>query len=253
MSDIKKALANWIPGDVHSLKWLEEFGVTQSSAGFYWRKGVLQKVAAGLYAVVGHPLNWESAVRVLQKEMGLNVHVGGLSSLGLQGKAQYGVLSDNPPMRLVFSENSNVPKWLRLEDTWGVRFRIKKSKLINGDQCLIDYGDKNSIKIASKYQAILEFINGANLQYSFEEVKNHVEFLRSSRGEKFQKVLEKCSSVKVKRVFLYVSELLEMPYFKDIDISKIDLGSGARKIIENGEFDNKYKITVERKEDDNPF
>ncbi len=60
-----------------------------------------------------------------------------------------------------------------------------------------------------------------------------------------QKLLEDCTSVKVKRVFLYLSEKLNQSYFARLNLSKIDLGKGKRQIVKNNaQFDKKYQITV---------
>ena len=68
-----------------------------------------------------------------------------------------------------------------------------------------------------------------------------------------QKILEECQSVKVKRVFLYISEKLDLPYFRKLKFNQLDLGSGKRVVVEGGSLDKKYNITVDRKEEENPF
>ncbi len=253
MVKIHRVLSKWVPGDVHSLKWFKQFGVTQSEVFNYWKKGVFTKIASGIYALPDEPLRWESAVDILQKELGLEVHVGGVNALELQGFAQYPMMGKRPPMRLIFTKKTNIPKWLN-HSGWNVEFVTSTSKLIKGDQSLQGFkAEQKEIKISSIEQAILEYIFHSRIGSSFEEVINHLEFLQSARSAEFQKLLEKCSSVKVKRVFLYVSEKIKMPFFKHLDLSRIDLGSGTRTIIKGGEVNKKYNITVEKSIDDNPF
>ena len=48
----------------------------------------------------------------------------------------------------------------------------------------------------------------------------------------------------VKRLFLYLAEKAKHEWFNHLDLSNIDLGSGKRKIVEEGALDEKYKITV---------
>ena len=59
--------------------------------------------------------------------------------------------------------------------------------------------------------------------------------------------MEKCESVKVKRVLLYLAEKLQLPFLKKINLKKIDLGKGKRVVCKSGVFDPKYSITVPRK------
>ena len=62
--------------------------------------------------------------------------------------------------------------------------------------------------------------------------------------KKVQEFLSNCHSIKVKRLFLYLAEKAKHEWFNHLDLSNIDLGSGKRKIVENGALDEKYKITV---------
>jgi hypothetical protein len=56
-------------------------------------------------------------------------------------------------------------------------------------------------------------------------------------------LLERCSSFKVKRVFLYLAEKLELPFFSKLKLDTIDLGSGKLVIVKGGYWNNKYQIT----------
>ena len=101
--------------------------------------------------------------------------------------------------------------------------------------------------------AIIELIENFDLSNSLETVANYMESLTTLRSYVLQEVLEECQSLKVKRVFLYVSEKLNLPYFKRLDLNKIDLGSGKRVVVKGGSLDKKYQITVDRTSEENPF
>jgi tRNA-binding EMAP/Myf-like protein len=58
--------------------------------------------------------------------------------------------------------------------------------------------------------------------------------------------LEKCNSVRAKRVFLYVASTVNHNWYKKLDESKIDLGKGTRQIVVGGEYIKKYDICVPR-------
>ena len=58
-------------------------------------------------------------------------------------------------------------------------------------------------------------------------------------------LLETCRSVKVKRLFLYLSERNELPWLKDLELDKVNLGSGKRVISKNGKYNAKYQISVQ--------
>ena len=65
-----------------------------------------------------------------------------------------------------------------------------------------------------------------------------------------QDLLERCSSVKVKRVFLFLAEKLELPFFLKLKLDDVDIGSGKRVIVKGGKYDAKYLITVPREDDE---
>lgn len=81
------------------------------------------------------------------------------------------------------------------------------------------------------------------MRYSFETVENYMNGLLGLRSDLLQSLLENCSSVKAKRVFLYLAEKLNYDYLKKLDLSKIDLEKGKRQIIlKNSQYDKKYQI-----------
>lgn len=59
-----------------------------------------------------------------------------------------------------------------------------------------------------------------------------------------QNLLENFSSIKVKRLFLFLAEHMGHKWFKYLDLEKIDLGSGARSVFKDSVFNAKYQITI---------
>ena len=68
--------------------------------------------------------------------------------------------------------------------------------------------------------------------------------LTTLRPKLVQQLLEECSSIKAKRLFLYMAEKSDHQWFKHLDMSRIDLGKGDRLITENGRYIGKYGITI---------
>ena len=78
----------------------------------------------------------------------------------------------------------------------------------------------------------------------FEDASLEMENLATLRPELVQSLLEKCSSIKVKRLFMYMAEKHGHSWLSDLNVSKIDTGKGKRMIVPKGRFDRKYMITV---------
>ena len=64
------------------------------------------------------------------------------------------------------------------------------------------------------------------------------------KPKEFQKLLENCSSIKVKRLFLYIAEKIGHSWFKRLDLTKINLGKGVREITKGGSYNSKYNIII---------
>ena len=71
-----------------------------------------------------------------------------------------------------------------------------------------------------------------------------MEMLYRLRLNIVQQLLDSCSSIKVKRLFLYLSEKCDHPYFHELDLTSIDLGSGKVVIAPGGKYHAKWKISL---------
>ena len=144
------------------------------------------------------------------------------------------------------SSRANYPAWFKNYE-WDVEIDFRTSSFLSTKPGLglHDYDCGSfSIKISCLERAILELLTLVPQVHDFEYAEQHMETLMSLRPKMLQKLLQACSSVKVKRLFLYLAERLEMPWFKELKLNKIDLGHGKRVLLKSGRLDSKYKITV---------
>ena len=257
-SKINQILLEWLPHDVHSLHWMAKRKVPRGLVQFHYENGLLDRIGPGIYKRTGEDADWSGAVRLLQEELSKSLHVSGKTALELSGSAHFGNLSNRPRIFLITYTKNKLPVWLRKADL-GCEFVLRSSSLF-GDS----FFSKNSkfflmqherilgikVKISCRELAILEFIDYLDLKNSLENAENHVNMLRGARSKVIQYLLENCMSVKVKRVFLYLSEKTGAKYFNRLDLHKIDLGKGKRQIVKyNATLDKKYLITVDKEHD----
>ncbi|MPM49000.1 hypothetical protein SDC9_95727 [bioreactor metagenome] len=80
--------------------------------------------------------------------------------------------------------------------------------------------------------------------FPLSEAFELMEGLSSLRPKQVQELLEECKSIKVKRLFLYFAERAGHSWFKYIDQSKINLGSGNRSLVANGVLTPKYGLVL---------
>ncbi len=253
MSKLNQVLLDWKAGDVHGLRWFEEKGIGQREAFSYFENGYLEKIGPGVFKRKGDGLSPYGLVRFIQEELNLKVHLAGRSALESHGHSHYLSLGDKKLVHLLSYEIKSIPKWLMSLDK-EFKIAFKKSSLLSYENFLTEVeNDGFAVKASCRELAILEFIENLDLSNGLETAQNYTESLVTLRKDVLQKVLEESKSVKVKRVFLYLAEKVNLPSFKDLTLSKVDLGKGKRVIVEGGELNKKYQITVDRTYEENPF
>jgi len=57
-------------------------------------------------------------------------------------------------------------------------------------------------------------------------------------------LLESCSSVKGKRLFLYYAREASHSWYPALDRSRINLGAGKRELVKGGKLDKEFLLTV---------
>ena len=71
-----------------------------------------------------------------------------------------------------------------------------------------------------------------------------MESLTTLRPRLLQYLLEGCTSQKVKRLFLYMAEKANHPWYKSLKTDNIELGSYRQMIVPKGKYIRKYNMTI---------
>jgi len=87
---------------------------------------------------------------------------------------------------------------------------------------------------------------------SFHQVDVLMEGLSDLAPRRLQKLLVRCRSVKVKRLFFFFADRHRHAWLKHIERAAIDLGSGKRMLVKEGRYDPTYQITVPKELDEAP-
>ena len=91
---------------------------------------------------------------------------------------------------------------------------------------------------------MLECLHLAPRELDLVECYQVMEGLTNLRPKKMQELLETCSSIKVKRLFLYMAEKTGHQWMQFLNVSKLNFGKGDRAIVENGVYVAKYHISI---------
>lgn len=176
---------------------------------------------------------YEKAIRYLQVQKNMAVHIGGITSLILQGRNHY--LELNPNRIILFGINQKkIPDWF-LNHDWGFKTDYYQSNFLPSKMGLrwFNQGGTN-ITISNSIRAMMEFLYMTPHIEELTEGYQIMENLFDIESQEVQPLLENCRSIKVNRLFLYMAEKINHKWFKGINQSKINLGSGPRSLVKNG-------------------
>jgi hypothetical protein len=242
-SKINQLLQSQPQGIVLLSSWLAKHGYSYDLQQRYKKSNWLQPIGTGAVIRTGDNVGFEGAVYALQHQGNSFIHPGGRTALALLGKAQYLPFQSS---RAVLFGNSGerLPAWFK-NHPWGVDIDYFQTSFLQTDTGLTDYTVKNfTIRISGAARAMMECLYMAPQKQSLMECFEIMEGLNILQPALVQTLLQKCESVKVKRLFLYMAEKTGHKWFSYLDLTKIDLGKGKRSIVKNGVLVNSYGITV---------
>lgn len=230
-------------GIVYLTSWLTQNGFSNQLINRYKKSNWFTSIGTGAMIRSGDNIGYDGAIYALQNQANLNIHPGGKTALSLIGRAHYLELS--PKKVTIFGGgNEKIPSWF-LKHNWGVKIHYYSSSFLPANLGLTEIELKTfSIKISGTARAMMECLFLSPRKQELLECYQIMEGLNNLRPTLVQTLLENCSSIKVKRLFLYMAEKANHSWVKYINIEKINLGSGKRSLVKNGIFNSKFEITI---------
>ncbi|WP_222851550.1 type IV toxin-antitoxin system AbiEi family antitoxin domain-containing protein [Phytoactinopolyspora mesophila] len=254
-------------GLVVDAAWLERHGYYRSLRQTYVNHGWLERAARRVYRRPGPELSWEQVVISLQTLLEYPVAVGGRTALELGGLAHY-VPRVHAEVHL--HRDRALPTWLptlqlpqRLIDHRNTRlFDIAVPELTSSDLSAprtdgdvqawarggfvaVSWGQWNwPLMVSTPERAVLELLDELPARESFHQADVLFEGMVALSPRRVQHLLERCKSVKVKRLFFFFADRYSHAWLARIDRAKVNLGSGKRALVPGGRLDSTYNITV---------
>ena len=250
--------------------WLASQGYSGVQASKYTAAGWLHRPARGVYMRPGGRLYWQGVVVSLQTLIGAPFVVGGLAALEMQGYAHF--IYPRMPGRIYLHGCGRPPGWVhRLDLDQQFIFR-SVSRLFPAckycapaQRCIwlaqsgrfspqpqpaaavrqTTWSEKSfALQISAPERALLELLDEVPASYPIADADLLVAGLRNLDWQLLQELLADCTSVKVKRLALWLINRHHPRLLDHIDPQGIDLGSGNRVLARNGFLDKKYRITL---------
>lgn len=258
-------------GLVVDAAWLETQGYSRGLRSRYLASGWLEQPARGSYRRPGGKLLWQQVVVSLQGLLQVPVVVGGRTALELHGFSHYA--SPTGPQAVHLYGDKPLPGWVQklalrqrlvshsarrlfrmhtiAEEAGCVRWMPREQSFTSahlptaGSLTRLSWGQWDwPLGLSTPERAILELLDELPERETFHQVDKLMEGLRTLSPRRLQRLLEECSRVKVKRLFLWFARRHRFPWLPHLDQGRIDLGKGKRMLVRGGTLDATYKITV---------
>lgn len=251
----RKLLEELVPeGVIVSRKWLkQESGFSDHAIDNFVKSEQLKLLWKGLYTRGIIIPNWRSVVYTLQYILQTDFVIGGLSALELKGFSHY--LTNSAHVAVHLYGNDKLPVWTNeiTENAFFVK-RTQTSLFAEMDKSLSEKfavllpwkDNMGELKISTPEKACLEMLDLVPHHISFEHADQLIQGMTTLSPRSLQELLEICTNIKVKRLFLWFAKRHNYIWFTKLNLEKIDLGSGKRVIEKGGELDIDYWITVPR-------
>jgi len=224
--------------------WLEKSGFSRNEVSNYMKSGWLQRISTGVYQFIGDTPSLYGVLASYQRQAGLKYHIGAASALELKGFSHYITLGK--PTAVVFSPvRPPLPKWLNDTDLDMNLVKVSSKVLGTAGIEQLDYQGQ-TLTVSSPERAIMECILLSPARYDLMDVYYLMEMLTSLRVFLVQRLLEDCTSVKIKRLFLYMAEKSHHRWFNKLDLSHMSLGSGIRSFAKGGVKIPAYDIVISK-------
>jgi len=213
-------------------------------------------------------LSWEQAVISLQTILGQKkLVVGGRTALALEGYEHYlldevatvhlygpesppsWILKLELPQRFVFHNSRRLFQEGAATGAEGVASEESGTGATNGLQetslRTLHWGQWDWPLIISRPErAILELLDELPGRESFHQADVIMQGAATLSPKRLQVLLDRCLSVKVKRLFFFFADRHQHAWLRHLDKASVDLGSGKRMLVRGGRLDPDYLITV---------
>ena len=239
---LNQTLRQWPRNGLKTTASLRAQGVSSALLHHYVQRRWLEPVERGVYRRPGDEPGWQAALYAVQREEGLPIHAGGLTALELQGYGQY---AGERALFLYAPPHTRLPAWF--EGAAGRKVRFRPTNFLgNAPQDSLHSISVEGLALTASTpeRSALEMLYHVPRDIGFAEALEVVGGLAALRVDLMQALLEKCSSVKAKRLFLYCAREAGHSWYPVLNRSRIDLGSGKRELVKGGKLDKEFLLTV---------
>lgn len=242
-SKINSLLMNIHPGGLLFSEGLKKQGYSDQLMNQYRKSGWLTSLSKGVMYRTGDSLSALASLASCQEQTGKRFRVAAHSALELSGYYHY--VPFGKPRLIIANNEPRTPLWAK-SDLFDMTIDFFSTTAFSQiqEQTIRQYN--YSIQASTPELAFMECLLLAPSRYNYMDLYYIMEQLTVLRPSKVQQLLETTRNRTVKRLFLYMAEKANYPWFQALNQSRIDLGTSKIQLVQGGMYVSKYKITIPR-------
>lgn len=245
---LNQLLKYWQSGGLIFSSWLKKNEYSDQLMQQYRKSGWFSSLSRGVMYRTGDKLSSYGALSSYNSQLNKNFYIGAHSALELSGFNHY-VPMGKPVLMIGHPQEEEIPGWMT-ETNFEFELKFFSTKVFLHPQLtFVNKGD-NKILTSVPEQAFLECLLLTPNYYNYMDLFYIMEQLTTFRAEVVQQILENTNNLKIKRLFLYMAQKAGHEWFNRLDRTKISLGSGKQKLVENGVYLPDYRITIPKELND---
>lgn len=228
-------------------KELLDKGYSNDLVQYYRKAGWIKSIGKGVYTRPDREITLYDALETFQKKMTFDFHLGGKSCLASVYNIQHFAVFKESMPELFCRNLAEIPLWFKT--TFKQNVVLRQTDFLKSDAGIekVSFAG-NEVEVSAPERGFLELLNYIPKETSVSEAKEILELLVNLRPALLQELLCSSTSIKVNRLFLYLSEDVNHSWFKYLNLDNINLGNGVREIEKGGKLIGKYKIVVREEE-----
>ncbi len=242
-SKINSLLMNIHPGGLLFSEGLKKQGYSDQLMKQYRKSGWLTSLSKGVMYRSGDSLSALTALASCQEQTSKQYRVAAHSALELSG--YYHFVPMGKPKLMVASNEPRTPQWAK-SDLFDMTIEFFTTSAFGLIQEQTIKQNNYALQASIPELAFMECLLLAPKRYSYMDLYYIMEQLTALRPAIVQQLLEATNSLTVKRLFLYMAEKANYPWFKAIELDRINLGTSKIQLCKGGVYVSKYKITIPR-------
>jgi len=218
-----------LPGVPVGSRWLAARRISPQLAYRYVQSGWLERVAHGVFAKPGTPLEVDPSLRLLV-ELGHRVHVGGKTALAWHGHRHNLALSGEA-LTLYGQGKRPLPDWFTARFHPQTTSRRLFDEESGQPLYVSDHPDHRGVPVSEPERAALEMLSEVPARQGVEEAGHLMEGLVTLRPAPLQDLLARCTNRKTVLLFHHFARASNLSVLDRLALDRLPAGSKSRYVL----------------------